>query len=155
MKKEANLPVNEVRSIGDTTLLYHDLFTNGIGYLRLIFKLDQIPGKYFPYIGILKGCLGLLNTENYAYGDLFNEMNLVTGGMAAVNNVYGKSAGYGSVYTDSGTEDEGIFMTAFAEAIDLMREIVMTSDFTDAKRLYEILAEGKSRMQAQMTSGGT
>ena len=90
MKKEANLPVNEVRSIGDTTLLYHDLFTNGIGYLRLIFKLDQIPGKYFPYIGILKGCLGLLNTEHYAYGDLFNEMNLVTGGMAAVNNVYGK-----------------------------------------------------------------
>lgn len=47
MKKEANLPVNEVRSIGDTTLLYHDLFTNGIGYLRLIFRLDQIPGKYF------------------------------------------------------------------------------------------------------------
>ena len=31
---------------------------------------------------------------------------------------------------------------------------IMTSDFTDAKRLYEILAEGKSRMQAQMTSGG-
>ena len=30
----------------------------------------------------------------------------------------------------------------------------MTSDFTDTKRLYEILAEGKSRMQAQMTSGG-
>ncbi len=29
----------------------------------------------------MKGCLGLLNTEHYAYGDLFNEMNLVTGGM--------------------------------------------------------------------------
>ena len=48
----------------------------------------------------------------------------------------------------------GIFYDRLAEAIDLMREIVMTSDFTDAKRLYEILAEGKSRMQAQMTSGG-
>ena len=149
MKKEANLPVNEVRSIGDTTLLYHDLFTNGIGYLRLIFKLDQIPGKYFPYIGILKGCLGLLNTEHYAYGDLFNEMNLVTGGMAAVNNVYGKLQD-----TDQFILKTKVFYDRLAEAIDLMREIVMTSDFTDAKRLYEILAEGKSRMQAQMTSGG-
>ena len=153
MKKEANLPVNEVRSIGDTTLLYHDLFTNGIGYLRLIFKLDQIPGKYFPYIGILKGCLGLLNTEHYAYGDLFNEMNLVTGGMAAVNNVYGKLQDTDQFILTLELKTK-VFYDRLAEAIDLMREIVMTSDFTDAKRLYEILAEGKSRMQAQMTSGG-
>ena len=153
MKKEANLPVNEVRSIGDTTLLYHDLFTNGIGYLRLIFKLDQIPGKYFPYIGILKGCLGLLNTEHYAYGDLFNEMNLVTGGMAAVNNVYGKLQDMDQFILTLELKTK-VFYDRLAEAIDLMREIVMTSDFTDAKRLYEILAEGKSRMQAQMTSGG-
>ena len=153
MKKEANLPVNEVRSIGDTTLLYHDLFTNGIGYLRLIFRLDQIPGKYFPYIGILKGCLGLLNTEHYAYGDLFNEMNLVTGGMAAVNNVYGKLQDTDQ-FTLTLELKTKVFYDRLAEAIDLMREIVMTSDFTDAKRLYEILAEGKSRMQAQMTSGG-
>ena len=27
--------------------LYHDLFTNGIGYLRLIFRLDQIPENIF------------------------------------------------------------------------------------------------------------
>ena len=154
MKKEANLPVNEVRSIGDTTLLYHDLFTNGIGYLRLIFKLDQIPGKYFPYIGILKGCLGLLNTEHYAYGDLFNEMNLVTGGMAAVNNVYGKLQDTDQFILTLELKTK-VFYDRLAEAIDLMREIVMTSDFTDAKRLYEILAEGKSRMQAQMTSGGS
>ena len=153
MKKEANLPVNEVRSIGDTTLLYHDLFTNGIGYLRLIFRLDQIPGKYFPYIGILKGCLGLLNTEHYAYGDLFNEMNLVTGGMAAVNNVYGKLQDTDQFILTLELKTK-VFYDRLAEAIDLMREIVMTSDFTDAKRLYEILAEGKSRMQAQMTSGG-
>ena len=137
MKKEANLPVNEVRSIGDTTLLYHDLFTNGIGYLRLIFKLDQIPGKYFPYIGILKGCLGLLNTEHYAYGDLFNEMNLVTGGMAAVNNVYGK------------LQDTDQFILTLE-----LKTKVFNDRLAEAKRLYEMLAEGKSRMQAQMTSGG-
>ena len=114
--------MNEVRSIGDTTLLYHDLFTNGIGYLRLIFKLDQIPGKYFPYIGILKGCLGLLNTEHYAYGDLFNEMNLVTGGMAAVNNVYGKLQDTDQFILTLELKTK-VFYDRLAEAIDLMREI--------------------------------
>ncbi len=153
MKKEANGFVNEERSIGDTKLLYHNLFTNGIGYLRLIFKLDEIPQEYFPYIGILKGCLGLLNTKNYQYGDLFNEMNLITGGMAAVNNAYGDVQDLDACHVTLELKTKVLYPN-LEKAIFLMQEIILTSDFTDTKRLYEILAEGKSRMQAQMTSGG-
>ena len=153
MKKEANGFDNEVRSIGDTTLLYHNLFTNGIGYLRLIFKLDEIPGEYFPYIGLLKGCLGLLNTENYKYGDLFNEMNLITGGMAAVNNAYGDVQDLDACHVTLELKTKVLYPN-LEKAIALMQEIILTSDFTDTKRLAEILAEGKSRMQAQMISGG-
>lgn len=153
LKKEAPDFVNEERLIGDTVLLYHNLFTNGIGYLRLVFGLDDIPGEYFPYIGILKGCLGLLNTEHYQYGDLFNEMNLITGGMAAVNNVYSsiKNPDQSKVTLELKTK---VFYDNLDKAIDLMGEILLTSDFADVKRQYEILAEGKSRMQAQMMSGG-
>lgn len=153
LKKETADFVNEERSIGDTLLLYHELFTNGIGYVRLIFKLDEIPGEYFPYIGILKGCLGLLNTEHYQYGDLFNEMNLVTGGMSAVNNAYSlvQDPNQCTVTLELKTK---VFYDRIDKAVALMKEIIMTSDFTDTKRLYEILAEGKSRMQAQMISGG-
>ena len=153
LKKEAAAFVNEERSIGDTTLLYHNLFTNGIGYLRLIFSLDQIPGEYFPYIGILKGCLGLLNTRNYKYGDLFNEMNLITGGMAAVNNAYSSVEDPDDCRVTLELKTK-VFYDNLDKAIEMMGEILMTSDFTDTKRLYEIIAEGKSRMQAQMMSGG-
>lgn len=153
MKKEANGLDNEVRSIGDTTLLYHNLFTNGIGYLRLIFRLDDIPEEYFPYIGILKGCLGLLNTKNYKYGDLFNEMNLVTGGMAAVNNAYGDINDLEACHVTLELKTKVLYPN-LEKAIALMQEIILTSDFTDTRRLAEILAEGKSRMQAQMISGG-
>jgi len=115
--------------------------------------LNEIPEEYFPDVGILKGCLGLLNTEHYQYGDLFNEINLITGGMAAVNNVYSK--------VDDSDEFEvtlelktKVFYENIGKSVDLMREIILTSDFSDTKRIYEILAEGKSRMQAQMLSGG-
>ena len=47
-----------------------------------------------------------------------------------------------------------VFYDNIEKAIEMMGEIMLTSDFTDTKRLYEILAEGKSRMQAQMMSGG-
>lgn len=75
----------------------------------------------------MKGCLGLLNTEHYAYGDLFNEMNLVTGGMAAVNNVYGKLQDMDQFILTLELKTK-VFYDRLAEAIDLMREIVMTSD---------------------------
>ena len=35
-----------------------------------------------------------------------------------------------------------------------MQEVILTSDFTDATRMREIILEGKSRMQGQMISGG-
>lgn len=153
LKKEANGFVNEVTQLRDTPTLYHDLYTNGIGYLRLIFKCQEIPEEYFPYIGILKGCLGLLNTEHFAYGDLFNEMNLVTGGMAAVNNAYSRVEDPDR-YTLTLEIKTKVLYENLGRAVELIGEILLTSDFTDAKRLQEILAEGKSRMQAQMISGG-
>ncbi len=153
MKKEAAGFVNEELSIGGTRLLYHELFTNGIGYLRLIFDVNHVPADYFPYVGVLKGCLGLLNTKNYQYGDLFNEMNLITGGMAAVNNAYGNINDLQECRITLELKTKALYDN-IEKAVALLQEIILTSDFTDTKRLYEILAEGKSRMQAQMMSGG-
>ena len=153
MKKEANGFVNEERRVADAPMLYHNLETNGIGYLRLLFICREIPEAYFPYIGILKGCLGLLNTENYTYGDLFNEMNLITGGMAAVNNAYSKVDDPDQCTLTLEIKTKVLYEN-LGKAIELIGEILMTSDFGDTKRLLEILAEGKSRMQAQMISAG-
>ena len=153
MKREADRLINEEREIAGTPLLYHNIDTNGIGYLRLLFRCREIPEEYFPYIGILKGCLGLLNTEHFTYGDLFNEMNLVTGGMAAVNNAYSRVEDPDR-YTLTLEVKTKVLYENLDKAVELIGEILMTSDFTDAKRLKEILAEGKSRMQAQMISSG-
>ena len=153
MKKEAPGFINEERKIGDTPVLFHNIFTNGIGYLRLIFRLDDIPAQYYPYIGILKSTLGLLNTERFTYGDLFNEMNIVTGGMAAVNNAYCLVEDVDSCRVTMELKTKVLYENT-SKAIELMREIIMTSDFGDAKRLREVLAEGQSRLQSQMMSAG-
>ncbi|MCM1112493.1 MAG: insulinase family protein [Muribaculum sp.] len=153
LKKEAAVPVAEERRIGEIPLLYHNIATNGIGYLRLIFKLDGISEEHFPYVGILKACLGLLNTKHYSYGELFNEMNLATGGMAAVNNAYSRIEDADACQVTLEIKTKA-FYDRLEQAVGLMQEILLGSDFADAKRLKEILAEGKSRMQAQMADAG-
>lgn len=151
--KEARKIVNEECAIGDVPVLKHEVFTNGIAYLRMIFECKEIPADLLPYLGIFKGCLGLLNTENYSYGDLFNEINIVTGGMSAVNNCYSNIDDLNQYRLTLEIKTKVLYDN-IPKAIDLMREVIMTSDFTDAKRLQEIVAEGRSRTQSQMTSSG-
>ena len=64
-----------------TDVLYHDYVTNGIGYLTLLFRTEQVPDALIPYMGILKSVLGYVSTENYTYSQLFHEINASTGGI--------------------------------------------------------------------------
>ena len=153
MKKEAEAYVNEEKKVGDTVLLYHDIFTNGIGYLRFMFDLRQVPEDLFPYVGLLKSILGLVDTKHYTYGELFNEINIQTGGITPVVNTY-LDAGDLQSYTATLEIKVKVLYENLEQAFKLAQEIVMYSKFEDDKRLHELIAELKSQKQANMMSAG-
>ena len=153
MKKEATAYVNEERRIDDTILLVHDIFTNGIAYLNLVFDLGKVPAELFPYVGILKSVLMMVDTKNYSYGELFNEVNIHTGGIRFVINTYTNAENLDQYSMKLEMKAKALYENR-DKAFELMKEILLTSDFSDAKRLHEIIAEAKSRMQASMTSAG-
>lgn len=151
--RDARKLINEETRIGEIPALRHNLFTNGIAYIRLVFSLDQVPERLYPYVGIFKDCLGLLNTAHYSYGALATEIDLNTGGISAATNVYGDvdNTDICKVTLDLKTK---VLYNNIDRAMELLQEIAMTSDFTDEKRLMEIVAEGQSQLQAYMTSRG-
>ncbi len=153
MKKEAAAFVNEVRVADGTTILFHDIFTNGIGYLNLIFDLKQVPARLLPYVGILKAVLTMVDTEHYSYGELFNEINIHTGGIKAVVSTYTNADKLDEYKMTLEIRSKALYEKK-EKALELMKEIILTSRFEDTKRLYEIIAENKSRMQATMTGAG-
>lgn len=153
MKKEAENYVNQERKVGDTVFLYHDIFTNGIGYLRFMFDLRTVPEELFPYVGLLKSILGLVNTKNYTYGELFNEINIRTGGISPVVNTYTDADDF-QKYTATLEIKVKVLYENLEHAFRLVKEIVMDSRFDDAKRLKELIAELKSQKQASMMSAG-
>ena len=153
IKKEAEKYVNEEKKVGKTVLLYHDIFTNGIGYLRFIFDLRQVPEQLFPYVGILKSVLGLVDTDNYTYGELFNEINIQTGGISPVANTYTDSRTLQD-YTATLEIKVKVLYENLEKAFRLAEEIVMHSRFEDTKRLHELIAELRSQTQAGMMSAG-
>ncbi len=151
--KEANKFCNDLREHEGTKILFHPLFTNGIAYVRLVFDLKGISEEDFAYVGLFKGVLGLLNTGNYSYGDLYNEIHIKTGGMSAVNNVYTRVEDINKFKVTLELKVKVLYDN-IGEAFRLFEEMMLFSDFSDKKRLREIIAEAKSRMQAQMMSAG-
>ena len=146
---------NEEKEVGRVKVVHHDVETNGIGYATLMFDLSGIREDLLPYVGILQSVLGIIDTNNYEYGELFNEINVHTGGI-------GTSL---ELYTDVTKVKEKAFRATFemkGKALypkmdvlfSMMREILMESRLDDEKRLKEILAMLKSRLQMSFLSSG-
>lgn len=153
IKKEITGLTNEEHYVDDSLFLYHDVCTNGIGYADLLFEIHDFDVNTVHYLGLLKSVLGAVDTENYSYGELFNEVNARTGGIA-----------YGiEVFDDA--QDTDTFRAMFAVRgkalypemdfmFSMIREVLTTSKLDDTKRLYEIIARVRSRAQASLASAG-
>lgn len=153
IKKEAGKFVNEELSVDDSLFLYHDVCTNGIGYVDMMFKTDNIAPEQIPYLGLLKSVLGYVDTEDYTYGELFNEINANTGGINCGVEVFDRA--------DSTEAFQAMFSVrgkALYPKMDflfkMIQEILNTSRLEDTKRLYEIIAAVKSRAQVSLTGAG-
>ena len=151
--KKARPYCNEELHAGDTALLYHDIYTNGIGYLRFLFDLRQVPEELFPYVGLLQVMLGLVDTEKRSYSELYNEIHLQTGGIVPAVNVYTNADDLSKYKLTFELKVKTLYEN-LPKAFELAGEILTESVYTDAKRLFELVAENRSGKQAQMMDAG-
>ena len=153
LKKEAVKMVNEEDSIDGTRFIRHNVFTNGIGYLNLMFDLKDIPEELFGHLGIFKAFLGLMDTKNYDYKDLFDETNIHTGGITGGTASYVDAKDYNRFNSYLQIKAKMLFSEA-PKAIELILEMLVGTKFNDEKRLRELVNETRSRVEAGMISGG-
>lgn len=144
---------NEELVLDGTKVVHHDYNTNGIIYLNMIFDITDAPQELIPYISILKHVLGYVDTENYSFGELFNEINRKSGGI---------TSGLGVYVNDTEEEKTLIKYELKTKALkdqlpfvfSMIQEILTKSKLDDEKRLYEIIAQMKSRLQMVLPSNG-
>ncbi len=151
--KEAAKLYNTEKKVGDTLVLHHNLYTNGIGYLDLLFDLKQVPEHLIPYLGILKSVLGYVDTAHYKYGELFNEINARSGGITFGIQVFGDAQDNSRTIHVMGVRAKALYQD-IPFVFGMIKEIIGTSCFDDEKRLYEILAKMKSRLQMSLAAAG-
>ena len=144
---------NKEYHFGDVTVLHHDVFTNGITYMDLLFDISRVAREDIPYLGILKSVLGMVNTDHYTFSDLNHEINSNTGGISVGLSVYPVLVDDNEIKAFAGVRARVLY-DKIGFAFHMADEILFHSKLDDDKRLYEIIAKLKSRLSMQLSSAG-
>lgn len=152
IKKEAEPLYNKALDIDGVPAVHHDIPTNGIGYLIMLFDVSHIPAEEVPYLGILTEALGNMNTKRYSYQELTDEVNLHTGGLRTAVNVYNVHDCH--VYRPFFEIGGKALYGKMEKVFELFEEILMHTDFEDDRRLKDILFQMKSRLEMGFMSNG-
>ena len=147
--KEIPKYVNELKKVGDIDCLTHPIFTNGIAYIKLIFDAKQVPQHLFPYLSMLRACMGYMDTMKHSYSDLFHEINLVSGGIMPHTGIYTSAVDYDKAKVTFELKAK-VMYDKMPETLALMMEMLLGTNYRDKKRMREIISEGKSRLQSQI-----
>lgn len=153
MKKNA-MPFSNIEDeLLDVKVVHHDIESNGIDYISFLFDAGDFAQSELGYLGFFTNALGLVSTEKYSYTDLANATNIYTGGIST------------GTASHPDIKDRNNFVFKFEvklkvleknldKALELMEQMLLSSDFTDTKRLGELVAQIKARLQANLSSSG-
>ncbi|MGN1165323.1 MAG: insulinase family protein [Lachnospiraceae bacterium] len=155
ISREIEPIVNEEMSFADIPVVFHEIETNGIGYADVMFDMSSVSEEMLPYVGILQAVLGMIDTENYDYGEMFNEINVHTGGIGTSLELYTdvtniREKAFKATFEIKSKALYGKLPVAFA----MMEEILIRSRLDDTKRIKEILDMLKSRLLMKFQSSG-
>lgn len=153
MRKDVLPLSNIVKEIAGVKTIWHDVETNGIDYLTLMYDAVDVSAEDIPYLGLLKAVLGYVDTKSYAYADLANAVNIYSGGISFGLGIYPdtKDASHMQVRFEARIKT---LESSLKETLMIVNEILFTSKLSDGKRLYEIIAQSRSRLQQSLSSAG-
>lgn len=152
IKKEAEKLKWEEHKIHGIQVLHHDIFTSGIGYLRVLFHTNRISDEDLPYAALLRHVLSLVDTEHYSYSDLTSEINLNTGGLSLGITSYVNLEKLPD-FTGAFSAEVRVLYEKLDFGFEILSEILTRSKFSDEKRLGEILKTTRSRMKMKLENG--
>lgn len=146
------LPLTE-KEIQGVKVLHHEFYTNKISYINLYFKSSAIDKELISRISFLSDILGKCSTKEYSYEKLSNIVNINTGGISyspcSISDVskYGKYTPYFEISLKC-------LESKLSTVFNILKEVILNTNFDDEKRIKQILDEKKSRIESAIFEGG-
>ena len=153
IRKKVNLYPIKKETINTIPFYSLDTPTNGIGYLKLEFKLDGLSETEKMILPILGSLLTTVGTAKRNFIELSKELNLCSGGV----NVYPVS----SMHIKN-NENVSCYMSVSCSAVyrnterllDVLSEILLAPSFADKNKVLEIVMQMKTDLYEKINPSG-
>ncbi|SCZ05578.1 insulinase family protein [Alkaliphilus peptidifermentans] len=144
---------SKVEILNDVTILSHPIYTNKIAYANMYFDSTKVPQEQLPYIALLTQLLARIDTNNYTYQQLTNEIFNSLGGLSF------------SIDLVTDIEDQHkihpklrVFMYTVTDRLEdgfeILQEIIHNSNFEDVNRLKQLVTQLKTDVENNLNSNG-
>ncbi len=147
--------MTETPGYDGTDALCYEQPTSGIFYLTTAFGLQALSSDLLPLVPFFCHSLPLIGTTRHSYHEIARLMDLYTGGM-------GLAISAGTRFADNQENECLPVMTFSAKCLSrnlikmfaLTDELLCENQFTDLKRLKQLLLEYRSNKEASVVANG-
>lgn len=153
IKAEAEKSNYSVTTTNKVNYLYQPAFTNKIAYIEGHLSANELPEELISYLYLLSDLLGQLSTKKYNYFDLAQEIALHTGGISFSANVLASEENADEFVVKLSCNAK-VLLNKMNKLQELISEILLDTDFTDKKRLREVINESKTSIEVGLSSQG-
>lgn len=152
LTKNVKKCVMEEKEIYGIPTLHHDIFTNGINYIRFAFDVTDLVPKYSPEIAILADLIGSMDSENYSKLALANEIYTHAGSFSVspLHYTFMENAGY-VCKLEVATK---ILFQECETVCKLIEEAVYRTKLDNERQLKELVAETYAIRKSSIASSG-
>ncbi|MFW5689125.1 MAG: insulinase family protein [Spirochaetota bacterium] len=140
-------------SVGGVPIYLHDVFANGIVYFDLVFDVSGLEPELLPFVPLYVDAVGELGLPGRSYDAVATEIALKTGGVSShceagipVHEV--RHADRRILFRMKALE------STFGEAADLLRSLLLDSQFANIDRLEDLMKEAKSDLSGAVIPSG-
>ncbi|MDR0623621.1 MAG: insulinase family protein [Treponema sp.] len=154
-----------LEAAGGAPVLTHELYTNGITYADLAFPLDIFPPEDYPWMPFFSRAVVSVGLPGMDYAEVSSLLARTAGGLRAIQQSGSAAPGTArTVSTPAGTFDLTgrdwisyrlkALDEKFEAALDLTRRLIVEADFSDQRRIRDLVLEMKNEADAGLAPLG-
>lgn len=150
--RKIDIVPTEKSALENIQTLTHDLFTNGIAYVDLVFDLGHVPEELQLYLPLLGKMTAGMGAAGFSYEEMAKRIALKMGGFG-----YDLSTGFTA---DAKADFQKIIFSFSSlyrnlpEAINIITDILSAGDLSAEARMRDLLAERKNNLQSAVVPSG-
>ena len=141
-----------VSEMAGSTLLYHDLFTNGILYMNLGFDLSAVQQELLPYVPFFGRALQEMGTTQEDYVKFSQRIDRKTGGVwnsTYLSEVRGQEMPAARFFVSSKAT-----VAQVPDLLAILHDMLLTVKLDDRERFRQIVLKSKARREASLVPSG-